>query len=83
MARDDDGHIAPAVQIFEKADDLPLGENIHPDSRLVEEQEVGLMQQCHGHVGSHALPKAQFPDVSVQECRHIQQVNEFVPHAPV
>ncbi|HEX8582057.1 MAG TPA: hypothetical protein VF640_07005 [Acidimicrobiales bacterium] len=55
-----------------------LADDVEPDGRLVEEQQLGVVEQGGDEVAPHALPEGQLPHRRVEERRHVEQVDERV-----
>jgi hypothetical protein len=68
----DDDHAAPLPgQPAQERDDRALGGSIDAGKRLVEDQEVGLLDQCTCQEDALLLAAGQLPDLPVGKRRHI------------
>ncbi|MNG10389.1 hypothetical protein D3C84_938530 [compost metagenome] len=57
--------------------DAPLGDDVQTDRRLVEEQNVRVVQQRGGQIGSHSLAQRQLAHRRIHELAKLQQLGKF------
>ena len=76
MGGEDDGRAPLVIQATDEGSDPLLGHHIQSDGRLIEEQDVRIMEQGRCQVGPHALPQAQGAHRCIQEPLQVQQIAE-------
>src|SRR6218665_7380 len=70
---EDDGDAALAVDLGKKAPHRILGDHIETDGRLIEEQDLWIVQQRHDDLGAHALAEAELAYGPVEKGREVEQ----------
>lgn len=76
MGGEDDGDAALAVDLGEKTPHGILGDHIKSDGRLVQKEDLGVVQQRHHDLGAHALTEAELANRAVEKGRQIKQLAE-------
>ena len=71
---EDDGDAALAVDLGEEFPHRILGDHVEADGRLVEEEDLGVVQQRHHDLGAHALAERQLAHRAVEEGRELEEV---------
>ena len=65
-----------AVRLAEELAEPGLADDVEPDRRLVEVDDLGVVQQRGGDVAAHPLAERQLPDRRVEEGAEVEQVDE-------
>ena len=73
---EDDGLAVGAIDLADELADVLLGHHVQSDRRLVQEDEVRVVQHRAAEVGAHALSKAELPHRDVHELVDRQNVGE-------
>ena len=61
------GHALLAVQVLDEAEDRALCQHVQPERRLVQKQDLRLVQQRQPQLGAHLLAQAQLARQAVEE----------------
>jgi hypothetical protein len=65
------------VEGDEQLPEAPLGQQVEPDGRLVEEQDLGVVQQARGQLAAHPLAQGQVAHRLVEEVAGVEQLAEL------
>src|SRR5215211_1172519 len=83
VRREENRHAALAVHLSQKVADPCLRDHVEADRRLVEEQDLRVVQHRRRELATHALAERKLPDGRGQERRHLQPLDEGVEVAAV
>ena len=78
-----EGRALAPVDLLDKVADAALGHDVQADRRLVQEDDLGIVQQGDGDVCAHLLPEGELAHGLVQEAAHLQNLDEQVDVALV
>ena len=65
------------VQPDEQLAEALLGDEVEPDRRLVEEQDLGIVEQARGQLAAHALAEGEAPHGLVEQVGRVEQLAEL------
>ena len=72
------GRALGVIQLSNVLANALLGDDVEPDSRLVEKQNCRSMQQRADDLASHPLAEAQLPDRNIQQRLDLEALDEVV-----
>ena len=71
-----DGDAALAVQLHEEVPHALLRDDVEPDRRLVEEHDLGIVEQRRGEVAAHALAERELSHGRPEERLELEELGE-------
>ena len=83
MAGQQDGGFGLLVVIVQKFPDAALGQDIQPDGRLVQVQDLRAVQKRGDQLHLHPLAQRKPPHLHLQQAAHVQKAGQLVQRAPV
>ena len=72
-------HQGGATLVVEGAQELPqpaLGDDVETDGRLVEIEDLGVVEQRRGDVAAHPLSEAELPHRGVHQLTEVEQLDD-------
>ncbi len=74
---EEDGGALLLVEAHEQLAEALLGHQVEPDGRLVEEQDLGVVQQARGELAAHPLAERQVAHRLVEQVGGVEQLAEL------
>ena len=73
----EDGRALRLVEVDEQLAEAPFGQQVETDRRLVEEEDLGLVQEARGQLAAHPLPERQVAHRHVEAVRGVEQLGQL------
>src|SRR5260221_94253 len=80
VAGDDDGDRAFAIELANERQNAPAREDVEAKRGLVEQQDLGLVQQRQGQIGAHALTETELARQGAEDVVEVEQLAHQAEH---
>ena len=77
VGREEDRRALLLVEAHEQLAEALLGDEVEPDRRLVEEQDLRVVEQARGELAAHPLAEREVPHRLVEEVGGVEQLAEL------